>query len=261
MKSKYFVIGVVLACLAVAFVIFFVVFGNAANFTDPETKTTPIPGNMLGTVFTGGPLVAILIALTLMVVTFIVERLFALTRAQGKGNLSQFLRRVHDLLLAGDIDGAVRECDKQRGSAANILRAGLERYIQVRDDPAYDPEKKLAEVKRAIDEATGLETPLLEKNLIALSTIASISTMIGLLGTTLGMIRAFQALATAGQAASAVQLSIGISEALINTAGGLAAAILAIVSYNYFTNRVDNFVYMIEESTLSMMEILTVKTK
>jgi biopolymer transport protein ExbB len=261
MKSKYFVIGVVLACLVVAFVIFYLVFGNPANFSDPATKQVPIPGNMLGTVYTGGPLVAILIALTLMVVTFIVERLFALTRAQGKGNLSKFLRRVHDLLMAGNIEGAIQECDKQRGSAANILRSGLERYQQVRNDPAYDPEKKLAEVKRAIDEATGLETPLLEKNLIALSTIASISTMIGLLGTTLGMIRAFQALATAGQAASAVQLSIGISEALINTAGGLAAAIMAIVAYNYFTNRVDNFVYMIEESTLSMMEILTVKTK
>lgn len=261
MKSKYFVIGVVLACLAIAFVIFYTVFGNPANFSDPATKHVPIPGNMLGTVYTGGPLVAILIALTLMVVTFIVERLFALTRAQGKGNLSQFLRRVHDLLLAGNIEGAIAECDKQRGSAANILRAGLERYQQVRNDPTYDADKKLAEVKRAVDEATGLETPLLEKNLIALSTIASISTMIGLLGTTIGMIRAFQALATAGQAASAVQLSIGISEALINTAGGLAAAILAIVGYNYFTNRVDNFVYMIEEATLSMMEILTVKTK
>jgi biopolymer transport protein ExbB len=260
MKSKYFVIGVVLACLLVAFAIFTFWFGAASNFTD-ATKTVPVPGNMLGTVYTGGPLVAILIGLTLMVVTFIVERLFALTRAQGKGNLSKFLRRVHDLLIAGNIEGAIQECDKQRGSAANILRSGLERYQQVRNDPAYDPEKKLAEVKRAIDEATGLETPLLEKNLIALSTIASISTMIGLLGTTLGMIRAFQALATAGQAASAVQLSIGISEALINTAGGLAAAIMSIVAYNYFTNRVDNFVYMIEESTLSMMEILTIKTK
>jgi biopolymer transport protein ExbB len=261
MKSRFFVIGVVIACMAVAFVIFYVVFGDPSHFVDPLTKKEPKAGDLIGTVYTGGPLVAILLALTLMVITFIVERLFSLQRAQGKGNLPQFLKRVHDHLLNGNIDAAIQECNKQRGSAANILRSGLERYQQVKNDPQYDPEKKLSEVKRAIDEATGLETPLLEKNLIALSTIASISTMIGLLGTTLGMIRAFQALATAGQAASAVQLSIGISEALINTAGGLAAAILAIVSYNYFTNRVDNFVYMIEEATLSMMEILTVKTK
>jgi biopolymer transport protein ExbB len=260
MKSKFFVIGVVIACLVIGYLIYALVFGASTHFLD-AAKTTPKPGDLMGSVYTGGPLVAILLGLTLMVVTFIVERLFSLSRAQGRGNLSQFLRRVHDHLLNGNVEAAIEECNKQRGSAANILRSGLERYQQVRTDPSYDPEKKLAEVKRAIDEATGLETPLLEKNLIALSTIASISTMIGLLGTTLGMIRAFQALATAGQAASAVQLSIGISEALINTAGGLTAAILSIVSYNYFTNRVDNFVYMIDEATLSMMEILTVKTK
>ena len=91
------------------------------------------------------------------------------------------------------------------------------------------------------------------------STIASISTMIGLLGTTIGMIRSFNALATSGQAASAVQLSIGISEALINTAGGLVGAILAIVFYNIFTNRVDNFLYLIEEATLSLMETLAIR--
>ncbi len=85
--------------------------------------------------------------------------------------------------------------------------------------------------------------------------------MFGLLGTTIGMIRAFAALGGGEGAVSATQLSIGISEALINTAFGLIAAILAIVAYNIFTNKVDNFVYMIEESTLSMMEILTVKVK
>jgi biopolymer transport protein ExbB len=260
MKSKFFVIGVVLACLVIAFVIFYTIFGDASHFVD-AAKTEPKPGDLIGTVYTGGPLVAILMALTLMVITFIVERLFSLTKAQGRGNLPAFIKRVREHLTAGNIDAAIDECNKQRGSAASILRAGLERYQQVKNDPGYDNEKKLAEVKRAIDEQTGLETPLLEKNLVALSTIASISTMIGLLGTTLGMIRAFQALATAGQAASAVQLSIGISEALINTAGGLAAAILAIVGYNYFTNRVDSFVYTIEEATLSMMEILTVRTK
>lgn len=258
MKSKYFVIIVVAACLAVGFAIFLLWFGAGANFKD-AAKTEP--ANLLGTVYTGGPLVAILVGLTLMVVTFIVERLFSLIKAQGRGNLAAFIKRVQQQLVAGNVDAAIDECNKQRGSAANIIRSGLDRYQQVKNDGNFDTEKKLTEVKRAVDESTGLETPLLEKNLVALSTIASISTMIGLLGTTLGMIRAFQALATSGQAASAVQLSIGISEALINTAGGLTAAILAIVAYNYFTNRVDNFVYMIEEASLSMMEILTARTK
>lgn len=261
MKNKYFVFLVIALCTTAAFLIYFLWFGNPANFVDPATKKEPLPGNMLGTVYTGGYLVAILLTLTFMVVTFIVERIIMLHRARGRGPIERFIKRVTDHMLNNNIDAAIDECNKQRGSAASILRAGLEQYQLVRTKPELNSEQRLTEVKRAIDEATGLETPLLEKNLVVLSTVASIATMIGLLGTTLGMIRAFQALATSGQAASAVQLSIGISEALINTAGGLIGAIAAIVAYNFFTNKVDNFVYMIEEATLSMMEILAVKEK
>ncbi|MBP1654548.1 MAG: outer rane transport energization protein ExbB, partial [Bacteroidetes bacterium] len=101
--------------------------------------------------------------------------------------------------------------------------------------------------------------PLLERNLVALSTIASIATMLGLLGTTIGMIRAFAALARAG-APDAIQLSIGISEALINTALGLLAAIIGIVAYNFFVTKVDNFTYMIDESSYNVVQILNSKT-
>jgi biopolymer transport protein ExbB len=79
--------------------------------------------------------------------------------------------------------------------------------------------------------------------------------MVGLLGTVIGMIRAFQALAHAG-APDAIQLSIGISEALINTAGGLIAAITGIVAYNFFVNKVDGFTYMIDEAPDSIIAIL-----
>ena len=133
--------------------------------------------------------------------------------------------------------------------------------IRVDNDKDISPDKKLAEVQRAIDEAVNLETPLLEKNLVIISTVASISTMVGLLGTTLGMIRAFAALGESGGAVSAQALSIGISEALYNTAGGLVAAVLCIVFYNFFTTKVDNFIYMIDEAILSMMEILTIRVK
>jgi len=104
-----------------------------------------------------------------------------------------------------------------------------------------------------------LEVPLLERNLVALSTIASIATMVGLLGTTLGMIRAFAALASSTGAPDAVQLSLGISEALINTAGGLIAAIIGIVAYNYFTTKVDAFTYNIDEAAATMVQTLAHK--
>ena len=107
--------------------------------------------------------------------------------------------------------------------------------------------------------ATSLEVPLLERNLVALSTIASIATMAGLLGTTIGMIRAFAALARAG-APDSIQLATGISEALINTALGLFAAIVGIVAYNFFTTKVDNFTYMIDEAVYNVVQILTTRT-
>ena len=69
------------------------------------------------------------------------------------------------------------------------------------------------------------------------------------------MIRAFQAMSHAG-APDAIQLSIGISEALVNTAGGLIAAITGIIAYNFFVNKVDNFTYMIDEATSSIIQIL-----
>ena len=72
------------------------------------------------------------------------------------------------------------------------------------------------------------------------------------------MIRAFQALARAG-APDAIALSIGISEALVNTALGIFAAIIGIVSYNFFVNKVDTFTYMIDEASFDMIQTLKVK--
>jgi biopolymer transport protein ExbB len=208
-----------------------------------------------GFITKGGPLVILLIMLSLMVFTYVFERIFSLRKAQGKGSLTKFLKDVEDNLNNGDIKAAIDVCNRQRGSMANVIRNGLERYQEVLKDSHVQAEKYMSEVQRAIEEATMLETPLLEKNLIVLSTISSIATMVGLLGTVIGMIRAFQALAHAG-APDAIQLSIGISEALINTAGGLIAAITGIVAYNFFVNKVDGFTYMIDEATASIIAIL-----
>ncbi len=261
MKQSVFLLSVMVITLVVAFVIWWFVLGNPANFADGETKHVPLKGNLLGTVYTGGVIVPILIMLTLMNLTIVFERVFSLRKAQGKGSLPAFLKKVQGALMGGKVDDAIRECDAQRGSAANIIRAGLARYKEVVGDSNLDGEKKMAETKRAIEEATALETPLLERNLIALSTIASVATMFGLLGTVIGMIRAFTALAAQGGAPDAISLSIGISEALINTALGLMAAILGIVAYNFFVTKVDNFTYMIDEASYNVAEILSSKTK
>jgi biopolymer transport protein ExbB len=192
--------------------------------------------------------------LTIMVLTFIIERMWTLKQASGKGDIGGFVRKLKTAVHTGKLDEAIEACRKQGGCLANVVGAGLERYsaLQGQDIPQ---DELIDETRRAFEEANALETPLLERNLIALSTIASIGTMVGLLGTTIGMIRSFKAMGHQG-APDAIQLALGISEALINTAGGLFLAILAIIMYNYFTNRVDSFNYSMDETTFEVLQLL-----
>lgn len=206
----------------------------------------------------GGPLVAGLIALSIMVLTYTIERLLSLKKAGGKGPLPKFLKTLVQNLNSNDIPAAISACDTQRGSMASIVRTGLDRYQELSSNKNLSAKERMEEVKRVIDEATMLEMPILEKNLVSLSTIASISTMWGLLGTVLGMIRSFAAMANAG-APDATQLSLGISEALINTAGGISIGIAAIVAYNFFTTKIDGMTYMIDEASKDIITNLQAK--
>jgi biopolymer transport protein ExbB len=204
----------------------------------------------------GGVLVIGLIAIVIMLIAVVVERWLTLKKANGKSTLTVFLKNVQQAVNSGDIDAALAACDKQRGSCANVLRAGLEKYKAVVEEGDVKGQKELMEsIQRSIEEATMLEVPMLERNLSMMSTIASIGTMVGLLGTVIGMIRSFQAMGRAG-APDAVQLAIGISEALINTAGGLVAGIGGIVAYNFFVTKIDNFTYMIDEASYSIIQSL-----
>jgi biopolymer transport protein ExbB len=256
MKQSVFITVLLVVAFVVSLLIYMFVFGNPANFKGDAAGT---PANIFGQIYKGGPVVVALLTISIMVVTFVFERALSLKKARGRGAIEPFLKKVQNLIQENDIEGAIGECDKQRGSLANVLRLGLERYQVIKNDP-IEGEKKLAEVQRAIEEAMMLEVPLLERNLVALSTIASISVLVGLFGTVLGMIRSFLALATAGTP-NATELSTGISEALVNTAFGIFGAIVAIISYNFFSTKVSNFTYMIDEATYNMMQLLTVKSK
>ncbi|MDP2039518.1 MAG: MotA/TolQ/ExbB proton channel family protein [Ignavibacteria bacterium] len=263
MKQSAFIVSLFFVAMIAGYAIYELVFGNPANFADfalKGTKHTPLNGNLMGTVYVGGPLVALLIALSIMVVAVIIERAITLRKAQGKQAIPKFFKAVIDQIRSGQIDAAVASCDKQRGSVANVLKSALTRYQEVTADKStIDKEKQLVEVERAVEETLMLETPLLEKNLIALSTIASIATMVGLLGTVVGMIRSFKAMAATGGAPDAVGLATGISEALINTAGGLIVGIAGIVAYNFYVNKVDNFTFQIDEAKYNVMQLLKSK--
>lgn len=209
-------------------------------------------------IYMGGPLVVVLIMMFIMLLIFVGERYLSLYRvAKGQSSVQVFFKKLVLMLQGNDFDGAIAACDKQRGTTANVLRAGIERYREVKDNGSYTAEKKIQLTQAAIEEANALEGPLLERNLIALSTIASIATMVGLLGTTVGMIRAFAATGNVeGGIIDATQLAVGISEALINTAGGLLSGIVGIFFYNFFVNKVDGFNYTTDEAIFEVIQIL-----
>ena len=202
----------------------------------------------------GGPLLVVGLTFLFLTLTFAIERFIVLWRAGGRGSVPDFVRNLKQAVHDGDLDSAVAACKKQGGSLANVIGAGLERYrLQAGGSPTG--KETMDETRRALQEANALESPNLEQNLNALSTIASIATMLGLLGTTIGMIRSFHAMSRAG-APDATQLALGISEALVNTALGLTTAIIATTLYNYFTTKVDAFNNRVEETSYEVLKLL-----
>jgi biopolymer transport protein ExbB len=238
---------------AVGFALYFIVMGNPENFQGNNINNMPKPGNFLGIIYKGGIIVPILMSVLMMVITFSIERFITLTKAKGKGKISSLVIRVYQKLSQKDIDGSIKECDNQQGSVANVIKAGLLKYKEVAVDKVMNKDQKITAIKQEFEEATSLELPILEQNLVILATLAPLSTLIGLLGTVLGMIKAFSALATAG-APDAVALSTGISEALINTAFGIGASALAIIFYSYFTTKIDKMTYAIDEAGVAIAQ-------
>lgn len=205
----------------------------------------------------GGPLLVLGLTCLFLVLTFAVERFIVLWRAGGRGNVPNFIRNLKESVQAGKIGDAIDACKAQGGSLANVVGAGLDRFRRAQNN-GTKPKETLEETRRAIREANAMESPHLERNLSALSTIASIATLLGLLGTTIGMIRAFQAMSHAG-APDATQLALGISEALVNTALGLVTAIVGTVLFNYFTTRVDDFNNTMEETSYEVLQLLELR--
>lgn len=246
--------GIVIPVLLVVAVILFIfVMGNPENFQGNNPDNLPKPGNYLGTIYKGGIIVPILMSILMMVITFSIERWITITKAKGKGSISAFVVRVYQKLATPDIDAAIDECDSQRGSVANVIKAGLLKYRQMIGVKELNKDQKIVAIKQEIEEATSLELPILEQNLVILATIAPLATLLGLLGTVLGMIKAFSALAVAG-APDAVALATGISEALINTAFGIGSSALAIIFYNYFTTKIDKMTYSIDEAGVAIVQ-------
>lgn len=259
LRSVFTLTSMIIA-LIVSILIFLFIMGNPINFEGMNPKGSPLPGNYLGIIYKGGYIVPILMAVNLILIIFSIERAITLTKARGKGRLNVFVKNLQNYLANDKIEDAVEACDKQKGSLANVMKAGLLRYRVLQHDQTLEKDQKILALQKEFEEATALELPMLSRNLVILSTIASISVLLGLLGTVFGMIRAFAALAQAG-APDALALATGISEALINTAFGIAGSLLAIILYNFFSTQIDSFTYKIDESGFSLVQSFASQAK
>lgn len=245
-------VAVMIISVFIAYFIYHNVLGDPENFINKDITKDPIEGNFLGVIHKGGPIIILQIAFMIILFTYIIERAISLTLASGRHSSKSFADQIKSFLRNDDLEGAEAESDKHRGSVANVVKKGLHSYRLSVADQGLRDEEKAFRIKRELEEATHLEVPVLEKNMIIISTLASIATLIGLLGTVTGMIKAFASLARAGTP-DAVGLAGGISQALVTTALGISTAAVAIVFYNLFTNVIDRITYSIDETNYAIL--------
>lgn len=258
-NNEWFAPGVMIASLIISILAYMFLMGASGNFENGDSERGH-PLNALGLIYKGGIIVPILMTCALCLLIFSIERLLTLNAAEGKGSVADFIKRVQSNLMGNNVAGAIAECDKQKGSVANVVRSGLVKYQEMSTNTELERDQKIASIQQEVEEATALEMPMLERNMPVISTIASVGTLIALLGTVLGMIKAFSAMANSG-APDAVALSTGISEALINTALGIGTSAVAIIMYNYFTAKIDGMSYRIDEASFSMGQTFATHNK
>ena len=216
---------------------------------DPNNH--PLPGNFLGTIYKGGVIVPVIQTLLLTVIALAIERFFAIRAAYGRGSLAKFVANIKVALANNDMATAQSLCDKQRGCVANVVGATLQKYAEMEKNTVLSKDQKQLAIQKELEEATALELPMMQENLPIIGTITTLGTLMGLLGTVIGMIRSFAALAAGGSADS---MALSQGEALINTAFGILTGALAVIAYNYYTNKIDKLTFALDEVGFSIVQ-------
>ncbi len=204
---------------------------------------------MLEWIIRGGPVMIPILLCSVLALAITLERFIYLRKV--KLDTNKFMSEVSDSLKRNRAMDAISICEQTPGPLPNVLKAGILKYDRTR-----------SEIKEALEDAALREIPRLEKNINVLATIAHVSTLLGLLGTVIGMIEVFQKIQEKAAALSPVTLaylSAGIWQALIATAAGLIVAIPALTAYNYLVSKVNDFMLQMEISATDLVNILSEK--
>ena len=195
----------------------------------------------------GGPVMYPIILCSILAFAIVIERLYYLYKA--KIDTKDFMNNIEITIRRNRIAEAIKICEKTPGPIAHIIKAGVLKHDRSRQ-----------EIRESIEDAGHQEVPRLEKHISLLATIGHVSPLLGLLGTVIGMVRAFQIIQEKSVSLNPVSpgdLAGGIWEALLTTVAGLIVAIPTIVAYNYLVSKVEEFVLEMERSATEVINILS----
>lgn len=212
------------------------VVDTAVNQTAPELSLWQL-------CLEGGWIMIVLATLLVIAIYVFVERFIVINQAGRQDNT--FMQRIKDYVHDGAIESAQLLCDKTDSPFGRLISKGLSRIGRPMND-----------VLVTIENTGNLEVANLSKGLPWLATTAAGAPMLGFLGTVIGMVQSFYAIAQSGNAAEIGSFAGGIYTALVTTVAGLIVGILALFAYNYLVSRVNKVMNMMEAQTMDFMDLL-----
>ncbi|MBP3202516.1 MAG: MotA/TolQ/ExbB proton channel family protein [Bacteroidales bacterium] len=220
---------------------------NQAAEATPAAQPTEMTESLWSMFTMGGPLMWVLLALSILAIYLIGRKWWVLKNASKID--PHFMQDIRDYLTEGKTKSAITLCRKYDNPVARMIETGIGRMG-----------RPMADIQSAIENIGNVEVARLEKGLPLLATIAGGAPMIGFLGTVMGMVQAFFNMSKAGNNIDITLLSGGIYTAMLTTVGGLIVGIIAYFGYNWLTSKVSDLVYKMESSTMEFIDIVINET-
>ena len=195
----------------------------------------------------GGPVMWVILALSVLGVAVFLERLIFLHRAQIR--VGEFLRGLANLVKDNRYDELRRQCLATPGPVARVALSA----VLARECPR-------SELRDIVQEAGQLEVPRLERHIALLTGLSYVAPLLGLLGTVLGLLEAFYLISTQGGYATVADISGAVYQSLIAASAGLAVAIPALIASSYLSSRVQDIVHDMERAGIEMVNLLKNRT-
>ena len=217
--------------------------GTPATNAMSQAATTQTELSLWDLCLQGGPLMIVLAILSVVCIYIFIERAIVVNRAAKED--TTFMKRIRDYIHEGEIESAFNLCKKNGSPYSRLIAKGISRIGR----PVND-------ILAAVENTGNIEIANLSKGLPWLATTAAGAPMIGFLGTVIGMVQAFYAIASQGTSANISTFSSGIYTALVTTVAGLVVGVVALFGYNYLVARINSVMNLLESKSMEFMDLL-----